>query len=73
MKYAIDRFEEDIAVLQDDDGNCTDVKRALLPEDVRQGDVLIYENQKWRHDAQETSDRRKKVLSLQERILKKKK
>ena len=36
MFYAIDRFEEEWAVLQDDDGNGRQVKRAVLPSHVRQ-------------------------------------
>ena len=40
MRYAVDRFEEEWAVLQDDEGRCRNVERRLLPQGVRQGDVL---------------------------------
>lgn len=40
MFWTIDRFEEDFAVLMDDNGVCRSVPRDRLPEQVRQGDVL---------------------------------
>ena len=43
MFYAIDRFEEELAVLVDDEENTSTVERALLPEEAVQGDVLTLE------------------------------
>ena len=40
MFYAVDRFEEHLAVLVDDEENTCIVEREALPADVRQGDVL---------------------------------
>lgn len=73
MHYSIDRFEDDLAVLQDDKGNNIDVECSLLPSDVRQGDVLIYDDGKWKHDSEETVSRRDRIRQLQERLLKKNK
>ena len=41
----IDRFEEDLAVLETDDG-MINVERSLLPENAAEGDVLTY-NRAW--------------------------
>ena len=41
MFWTIDRFEEDFAVLMDDNGVCRSVPRDRLPEQVRQGDLDI--------------------------------
>lgn len=40
MWYAVDRFEGEWAVLQDDEGQSHNVERSRLPQDIRQGDVL---------------------------------
>ena len=42
-KFIVDRFEEDFAVLESENGGTTDVLKTELP-DVKKGDVLIYEN-----------------------------
>ena len=39
MFWTIDRFEEDFAVLMDDNGVCRSVPRDRLPEQVRQGEI----------------------------------
>lgn len=71
MKYSIDRFEGEFAVLQDDERNSMDVLRSLLPDNARQGVVVIFEDEKWRIDAEETSTRRDRVKKLQQRLLNK--
>ncbi len=71
LKYSIDRFEGEFAVLQDDERNSMDVLRSLLPDNARQGDVVIFEDEKWRIDAEETSTRRDRVKKLQQRLLNK--
>ena len=73
MYYSIDRFEGTLAVLQDDDGNCMDVPRASLPADARQGDVLMQRDGTWLPAPDETARRRQHVLSLQQRLLNRKK
>ena len=73
MYYSIDRFEDDIAVLQDDGGNSRDVPRSLLPGGSKQGDILIFEDGGWLHDPDETARRKERVKRLQERLLKKRK
>ena len=72
MFYAIDRFEEEWAVLQDDDGNSRQVKRTALPSHVRQGDVLLETAEGYTLDAAETSRRRERARRL-EQLLKGKK
>jgi len=37
----IDRFEEDLAICELEDGQMTDIKRQLLPEDAKEGDCVI--------------------------------
>ncbi|MCI8554714.1 MAG: DUF3006 domain-containing protein [Clostridiales bacterium] len=66
MFFAIDRFEEEWAVLQDDDGRSHTVKRASLPEGVRQGDVLRREGDVYQTDEAETASRRERVRQLEQ-------
>ncbi len=37
----IDRFEEEYAVCEQEDGQMTDIKRILLPKDAKEGDCII--------------------------------
>lgn len=42
MPYVIDRFEDnDLAVLETDDGESLDVPRAQVPPEAKEGDVLV--------------------------------
>ena len=71
MFYAIDRFEEELAVLVDDEENTSTVERALLPKDAVQGDVLTLEEGRYRRDGEETARRREEILRLQEKLRRK--
>ncbi len=42
MPYILDRFEDnDLAVLETDDGTTQDVPRAQVPSEAKEGDVLV--------------------------------
>lgn len=69
--FSVDRFEEDYAVLVDDDGNTADVSKSVLPEKTREGSVLKYEDGKYVLDPKEEDDRRKHIISLQNKLFKK--
>ncbi len=66
MRYAIDHFEGKQAVLQDDNGICLVVDKALLPSDAVQGDVLTRCDGHYRHDRAETTARRDKLYRLEQ-------
>ena len=57
MKYIIDRFEEDFAVLEKEDGGTVDVKITLLP-DVKEGDVIVEKNGVYFVDENATAERK---------------
>ncbi|AEE90874.1 conserved protein of unknown function [Tepidanaerobacter acetatoxydans Re1] len=40
MYAVVDRFEDKYAVLETDDGQMLNIKRQLLPEDTKEGDVV---------------------------------
>jgi hypothetical protein len=47
MKYIIDRFEEESAVLEDDAMNMKIVKRSLIDKSAKEGDSLIFDGRKY--------------------------
>ena len=56
--YTVDRIEEDIAVLYERDGeeNKTDIHVSELPEDIKEGDILKFdeENSTYTIDKEQT-------------------
>ena len=68
MLYSVDRFEGDVAVLVDEDGNSLDVPLTDLPEGVKSGDMLCRQTEGFRFDADATDARRARVLALQDRL-----
>lgn len=44
MRYIVDRIEEEFAVCENEDtGEMEDIDIFFLPEDVEEGDILIYD------------------------------
>ena len=64
MIYTIDRFEGDYAVLEDDDENRVNVKKALLPEMAKESDVLDFDGEAYTVNAEETEKRRQSVIEM---------
>jgi len=67
--YTIDRIEEDFAVMFDDDDNKTDMHISKLPENVKEGDILRFdeENQTYMIDNEKTAQTK---ASIEERFRK---
>ena len=68
--FSVDRFEEDFAVLVDENGVASSVKRDALPSEIKEGSVLSYVDGKYSIDKNEEKRRRKRILSLQNKIFK---
>lgn len=71
-KYSVDRVENGIAVLVDDQGDSHPVSLADLPEDIHCGDVVCLQDGVYLRDDEETQARRAYVLSLQQKLRRKK-
>lgn len=63
----IDRFEEEIAVLETDSG-MLEIKRELLPENAAEGDVLAETDGAYIVDAEATQARRAAVREKYRRL-----
>ncbi len=66
--YVIDRFEDELAVLEDENGATATVLRMVLPPDAKEGDVVRLENGAYAVDQGETARRRDQALSLLRRL-----
>lgn len=59
--FVIDRFEGDIAVLEDADGKMVDVARGLLPKGAKEGDCLVLDGARYVLDEAETKERAARI------------
>lgn len=72
MTYIVDRIEEGIAVLEDDNLNRREVPEKLLPPGTEDGSVLrLKEDGSFALDKEETDRRRKRLFNLQQNLFKK--
>lgn len=67
--YSISRIEEGVAVIEFPDGTFNEVPLSLLPTDVKEGNILILnDNGEFIHDFQAEDKRKSLLLSLQDDI-----
>jgi len=71
MKYAIDRFEGDFAVLENPETNePEDFPKADMPKGARPGQTVFIQNGTWVIDYEDTARRHTRVKSLFDKIKK---
>ncbi|KZM55868.1 MULTISPECIES: DUF3006 domain-containing protein [Aeribacillus] len=68
MKFIIDRFENDIAVCEDENGKIIEIVKSQLPKNAETGDVIIQKNNRYYVDKQETSKRRQEIEELMDEL-----
>lgn len=62
MKFTVDRIENNIAVLENRDTlEMINVNTSLLPSDIYEGCILLYDNNKYIKLVDEEVERRKKI------------
>ena len=67
--YSVSRIENKIAVLEFPDGTFNNVDISLLPEDTKEGNILIKNDEnKFIHDFDEEKSRKDRLLDLQNKI-----
>lgn len=64
MRVIIDRFEGDYAICQKEDESMTDIPKDKLPKNVKEGDILIIENNVIKIDFDATIKRREYLEKL---------
>ena len=69
MKYAVDRIENDIVVLENlSNGNILNVNKCNLPANIKEKDVLIYENNAFKISEEEKKNRIETINEKMERL-----
>ena len=62
MKYVIDRIEDNIVVCQNlETKEMVEIEKKLLPQNIRDGNVLLFENNEYKLDLAEEEIRRQRI------------
>ena len=68
MYYSLERFEEQLAVLCDDEGKTVTVDRSLLPSTARAGDVFSCNDNRFCLEKEQTIARRERIKRLEQML-----
>ncbi len=69
MIYIVDRIEDNIAVLENKETKeIIDVSISILPANLKEGNVLKYENNTYTIDKEEEENRRNTIISKFEKL-----
>ena len=63
-KYIIDRFEGQFAICETSDLEYINISKELLPKRVKEGDVLLFDGEKYYIDIKENLKRKKEIEEL---------
>ena len=64
MKVSIDRFEGEIAVCEQENGEILNIEKSRLPENAKEGDVLDIDDDVITIDHDETEQRKAEIKKL---------
>lgn len=71
MKYAVDRIEENIVVLEKlDDKTMIELKKEELPKEIKDGTILVFKDNKYELDLEEEKNKRQSILERFNRLKK---
>ena len=68
MKITVDRIEGDFAVCELENMSFVNIPLNELPEGIREGNVLLVENNTYAIDIETEKERKKKLFALQNSI-----
>ncbi len=72
IRYTVDRIEEGMAVLEKEDLTHIEIPVSELSLEVKEGNVLHFENGKFTLDEATEAERRRRILEKQRNIFKNK-
>lgn len=62
MKYVIDRIEDNIVICQNlESKEMVEIEKNLLPQNIKDGTILLFENNEYKLDLKEEELRRKRI------------
>jgi len=68
-EYILDRFEGDVAVLELGGGEFMDVDKSLIDFFAQEGDVLLFDGERYFIDHQKTDERKKEMRAKFESLI----
>ena len=68
MKGTVDRFEENIAIIELEDRSTTNITKDKLPIDIKEGDIVIFSDNKISIDKEETKKRKQEIHNLMDKL-----
>lgn len=63
MKFTIDRFEEDFAIVELEDKTMIEIPRIIIPKEAKEGDIILLSIEET-----ETEERRERIQSKFDRL-----
>ena len=71
MKYIIDRIENDNVICENQESKAMEnLPKNLFPSEIKDGDVVIKENDKFIIDKAETKEKKKAIEELMKKLMK---
>lgn len=71
MKYIIDRIENNIVICENQETKkMENFKIDQFPEGIKDGDVVILENEKFKIDKEETKTKKQEIEELMKKLMK---
>ncbi len=71
MKYSVDRFENNLAILEDiNTKEKKEVPLAELPTPLKEGSILTFKDSEYIIDSEEETQRRKRIMDKFKRLKK---
>ena len=68
MRYIIDRFEGDTAVLEDENKEFFNVPKSILPENSNESDCLVFKDGKYIIDEETTKELKEEISDLMDEL-----
>lgn len=70
MEYIIDRFEENKAILEYDNGKFKEIDKNLLPQQAKEGDCVVEKNGRFSLNKEKTAELKEDIDSLMNELFK---
>ena len=71
MKYIIDRIENNMVICENQETKkMENFDKSMFPEQIKDGDVVIRENDTFRIDEEETENRKEYIETLMKKLMK---
>lgn len=67
-EFTIDRIEDSKAVLECENGDFVSIDISSLPKNIKEGDVIRFDNGSYFLNAEETEQRSKRIKTLMESL-----